>query len=99
MRYCQEPAEDTVLDRRRKSLRRERRKIPPNGQVRRGGKMAKSDPGIGDWSSKLILLRGLGRMEKIAVEKRLLKAASKVYGRGRTLTQSVLDHMAEKNGL
>lgn len=54
--------------------------------------------GIGDWSSKLILLRGLGRMEKIAVEKRLLKAASKVYGRGRTLTQNVLDQMAEKYG-
>jgi DNA-3-methyladenine glycosylase II len=54
--------------------------------------------GIGEWSSKLILLRGLGRMEKIAVEKRLLKAASKVYGRGRTMTQSVLDQMAEKYG-
>src|SRR6266481_2424197 len=54
--------------------------------------------GIGEWSSKLILLRGLGRMEKIAVEKRLLKAASKVYGRGRTVTQSVLDQMAEKYG-
>ena len=54
--------------------------------------------GIGDWSSKLILLRGLGRMEKIAVEKRLLRAASKVYGRGRILTQSVLDQMAEKYG-
>src|SRR5260370_9361601 len=37
-------------------------------------------------------------MEKIAVEKRLLKAASKVYGRGRTMTQSVLDQMAEKYG-
>ena len=54
--------------------------------------------GIGEWSSRLILLRGLGRMEKIAVEKRLLKAASKVYGRGRTMTQSVLDQMAEKYG-
>jgi len=54
--------------------------------------------GIGEWSSKLILLRGLGRMEKIAVEKRLLKAASKVYGRGRTMTHSVLDQMAEKYG-
>jgi len=54
--------------------------------------------GIGEWSSKLILLRGLGRMEKIAVEKRLLKAASKIYGRGRTMTQSVLDQMAEKYG-
>src|SRR5437870_12361064 len=52
--------------------------------------------GIGEWSSKLILLRGLGRMEKIAVEKRLLRAASNVYGRGRTLTQNVLDQMAEK---
>ena len=54
--------------------------------------------GIGDWSSKLILLRGLGRMEKIAVEKRLLRAASRVYGRGRTLTQNILDQMAEKYG-
>ena len=54
--------------------------------------------GIGEWSSRLILLRGLGRMEKIAVEKRLLKAASNVYGRGRTLTQGVLDQMAEKYG-
>ncbi len=54
--------------------------------------------GIGEWSSRLVLLRGLGRMEKIAVEKLLLKAASKVYGRGRTLTQSVLDQMAEKYG-
>lgn len=54
--------------------------------------------GIGEWSVRLILLRGLGRMERIAVEKRLLKAASKVYGRGRTLTQSVLDQMAEKYG-
>lgn len=54
--------------------------------------------GIGEWSTRLILLRGLGRMEKIAVEKRLLKAASSVYGRGRTLTQSVLDQMAEKYG-
>src|SRR2546422_9156815 len=54
--------------------------------------------GIGEWSSKLILLRGLGRMEKIAVEKRLLKAASNVYGRGRILNQSVLDQIAEKYG-
>src|SRR5207245_1599477 len=43
--HCQEPAENPVLDRRRKSICRERRKIPQNSQVRRGGKMAKSDPG------------------------------------------------------
>jgi DNA-3-methyladenine glycosylase II len=54
--------------------------------------------GIGEWSSRLIMLRGLGRMEKIAVEKRLLKAASKIYDRGMTLTQNVLDQMAEKYG-
>jgi DNA-3-methyladenine glycosylase II len=54
--------------------------------------------GIGEWSSRLIMLRGLGRMEKIAAEKRLVKAASNVYGRGRTLTKSVLDQMAEKYG-
>jgi DNA-3-methyladenine glycosylase II len=54
--------------------------------------------GIGEWSSRLIMLRGLGRMEKLAVEKRLLRAASKVYGKGREVTQSVLDQMAEKYG-
>lgn len=54
--------------------------------------------GIGDWSSRLIMLRGLGRMEKLAVEKRLLRATSKVYGKGREVTQSVLDQMAEKYG-
>jgi len=54
--------------------------------------------GIGEWSSRLIMLRGLGRMEKLSVEKRLLRAASKVYGKGREVTQSVLDQMAEKYG-
>src|SRR2546430_10721077 len=54
--------------------------------------------GIGGWSSKLILLRGLGRMEKIAVEKRLLKAASKVYGQGKPLSQARFDQIAEKYG-
>lgn len=54
--------------------------------------------GIGEWSSKLILLRGLGRMEKLAVEKRLLKAASSVYGHGKPLSQNTFDHIAEKYG-
>jgi len=54
--------------------------------------------GIGDWSSKLIMLRGLGRMEKLAVEKRLLKAASAVYGHGSQLTQPRFDQLAEKYG-
>lgn len=58
----------------------------------------RSIDGIGEWSSRLIMLRGLGRMEKLAVEKRLLRAASKVYGKGREMTQSVLEQMAEKYG-
>ena len=37
--------------------------------------------GIGDWSARLILLRGLGRMEKLAVEKRLIAAVGRVYGK------------------
>src|SRR5437899_185983 len=41
--------------------------------------------GIGDWSAKLILLRGLGRMEKLAVEKRLIAAAGRVYVKPLTL--------------
>ncbi len=54
--------------------------------------------GIGGWSSKLIMLRGLGRMEKLAVEKRLLKAASTVYGQGKPLSQARFDQIAEKYG-
>ena len=58
----------------------------------------RSIDGIGEWSSRLIMLRGLGRMEKLAIEKRLLRAASKVYGKGREVTQPVLEQMAEKYG-
>jgi DNA-3-methyladenine glycosylase II len=54
--------------------------------------------GIGEWSSKLIMVRGLGRMEKLAVEKRLLKAASSVYGHGKPLAQPRFDQLAEKYG-
>ncbi len=52
--------------------------------------------GIGDWSAKLILLRGLGRMEKLAVEKRLIAAAGRVYGKPMTLQR--LHVIAEKYG-
>jgi DNA-3-methyladenine glycosylase II len=54
--------------------------------------------GIGEWSSKLIMLRGLGRMEKLAVEKRLLKAASTIYGHGKPLAQPRFDQLAERYG-
>ena len=52
--------------------------------------------GIGDFSSRLIMLRGLGRMEKIAIEKRLISAAGKVYGR--PMTEQRLQVIAEKYG-
>ena len=54
--------------------------------------------GIGEWSSKLIMLRGLGRMEKLAVENRLLKAATDVYGHGKPLAQARFDQLAERYG-
>ena len=54
--------------------------------------------GIGQWSSKLIMLRGLGRMEKLAVEKRLLKAASTVYGHGQDLALTRFEQVAERYG-
>ena len=54
--------------------------------------------GIGQWSSKLIMIRGLGRMEKLAVEKRLVKAASAVYGHGKPLGQARFDQLAERYG-
>jgi DNA-3-methyladenine glycosylase II len=52
--------------------------------------------GIGEWSARLILLRGLGRMEKLAVEKRLIAAAGRVYGK--PMTAQRLHVIAEKFG-
>jgi DNA-3-methyladenine glycosylase II len=54
--------------------------------------------GIGEWSSRLIMLRGLGRMEKLAVENRLVKAASEVYGHGKPILPARFDQLAEKYG-
>ncbi len=44
------------------------------------------------------MLRGLGRMEKLAVEKRLLEAASKVYSKNGTLSPNELGSIAERYG-
>jgi DNA-3-methyladenine glycosylase II len=52
--------------------------------------------GIGEFSAKLILLRGLGRMEKLIVEKRLIAAASKIYGK--PMMEQRLHVIAEKYG-
>ena len=56
----------------------------------------KSIRGIGEFSARLILLRGLGRMEKLAIEKRLIAAAAKVYGK--PMTTQRLHVIAEKYG-
>jgi DNA-3-methyladenine glycosylase II len=37
-------------------------------------------PGIGAWSAAFVLIRGLGRMERIAPNEPLLKAAAHAYG-------------------
>ena len=39
--------------------------------------------GIGEWSANFVLIRGLGRMEKLFVEDHLAFAASSIYGSGK----------------
>src|SRR5207248_11684583 len=56
--------------------------------------------GIGEWSAKFIMVRGLGRMEYIPLtETRLLEAASKVYGHGKELGREELKRLAERYGI
>jgi len=53
--------------------------------------------GIGAWSASFILLRGLGRMERVPVgERRLLEAARRIYGRD--LSEEGLHRIAEGYG-
>ncbi|HKV58938.1 MAG TPA: hypothetical protein VJO32_11680, partial [Ktedonobacteraceae bacterium] len=59
--------------------------------------------GIGEWSSYFILLRGLGRMERVpATDRELGKAASQIYNNGQPLTpaemQRLLDHYGTTQG-
>ena len=59
----------------------------------------RSIKGIGEWSTYFILVRGLGRMEKISShEKPLLEAASRAYGHGRDLSSSELEQLAQRYG-
>lgn len=52
--------------------------------------------GIGAWSAGLVLLRGLGRMERLPGERRLLDAAARVYGRA--IDAHELAQLAERYG-
>jgi DNA-3-methyladenine glycosylase II len=59
--------------------------------------------GIGEWSSHFILVRGLGRMERVsAIDKELLEAASQIYNDGQPLSsgemQRLLDHYGTSQG-
>lgn len=40
----------------------------------------RATPGIGAWSASFVLIRGLGRMERISGEPALFRAAARVYG-------------------
>ena len=56
--------------------------------------------GIGEWSATFIMVRGLGRMERVPLtEARLFVAASKVYGHGEELSRVDLKRLADKYGL
>ena len=55
--------------------------------------------GIGEWSATFIMVRGLGRMERIPLtEARLFEAASRVYGHGEELSRVDLMRLADKYG-
>ena len=55
--------------------------------------------GIGEWSATFIMVRGLGHMEHVPLtEKRLLEAASKVYGHGEALNRDDLKRLADTYG-
>jgi DNA-3-methyladenine glycosylase II len=53
--------------------------------------------GFGEWSASFVLLRGLGRMERMPLsEKKLLEAASRQYGHGKDLTRTEVEKIAER---
>jgi DNA-3-methyladenine glycosylase II len=54
-------------------------------------------PGIGEWSAAFILIRGLGRMERISNEAALTRAAERVYG-PRAATPEGFARIAEMYG-
>jgi DNA-3-methyladenine glycosylase II len=55
--------------------------------------------GIGEWSLHFILVRGLGRMERVsAADRELLKAASKLYNQGQPLDAQVMQRLLDYYG-
>jgi DNA-3-methyladenine glycosylase II len=59
----------------------------------------RSIKGIGEWSAKFIMVRGLGRMEHIPLtETRLIEAASKIYAHGDEFSRNELKQLSDKYG-
>lgn len=59
----------------------------------------KTIKGIGDWSAAFVLIRGLGRMERLPLEeKRLHVAASQIYNHGLPITREAIIQHAQPYG-
>ncbi len=55
--------------------------------------------GFGAWSSSFVMIRGLGRMERLTSnEKVMLEAASRLYGHGKDLSRAEIERIAERYG-
>ncbi len=55
--------------------------------------------GIGEWSSHFILLRGLGRMERVsATDQEMVKAASMLYNGGQSLAPQEMQKLLDRYG-
>ena len=55
--------------------------------------------GVGEWSATFIMLRGLGRTERVPFsERRVVEAAFRVYARGRFLREEDIRRIAEGYG-
>jgi DNA-3-methyladenine glycosylase II len=55
--------------------------------------------GIGEWSAHFILVRGLGRMERVSsIDQELAKAAAKLYNNGQALTSDDMQRLLDRYG-
>ena len=55
--------------------------------------------GIGDWSTHFILVRGLGRMERVlSTDKELVKATANIYNGGQPITPAELQRVLDRYG-
>ena len=56
-------------------------------------------PGVGPWTAEFVMIRGLGRMDRLPHDKALLRAAGRIYGpEGMALTEERLEQIAADYG-